>query len=103
MAAEAKGFGETAEKEMVTTSKNSVCLGLWPGGKAKEAILNLGKKPYPVNVMKRTWRKAITPLQAGVCSACRDLMHCTKIGKSDALEQYKDPKCHVSYGRSTFW
>lgn len=43
-----------------------MCLGLWPGEKAKEAILILGKKNYLVNVMKRSWSKAIAPLQAGV-------------------------------------
>jgi len=64
--AKAKGFRETAEKRMEATSKNSMCLGLWPGEKAKEAILNLRKRINLVNVMKRTWRKAVAPLQAGV-------------------------------------
>lgn len=63
MTAKAKGFRETAEKEMEATSKNSMCLGLWPGEKRKEAILKLEKKINLVNVMKRTWRKAIAPLQ----------------------------------------
>lgn len=69
MAAKAKGFRETAEKEMEAASKNSVCLGLWPREKPKEAISNVGKKIYPVNVMKRTWSKAVAPLQAGVLHA----------------------------------